>query len=316
MSKDPKKIALIGVGNQGKKHLSSLKRLHNKKEIDLIGICDIQFEQNRDNGIFSSYESLLKQQPDIVIISTPNYLHKQITIEALRNGADVIKEKPFAVNLNEAKSMYKFSRSLNKTIATMQQRFYSPIYIKAKEIIEKLGQPKKFFYQLSLNDSNQSWYWSKNSGGGTWLNLGWHAIYLINWLIDEIVSVKLFSRNGGSRKWDYDVDHTSIAKIKTKKGITGTILVSSVSYKEEYFKIDFEDGSIYVFNDLISIAYKGKTMEVVPEINKNNIYDSQIIGLINKISEKSYEMENDLDIMKIIQQGFDSSNAYVNYENV
>ena len=39
---------------------------------------------------------------DLVSIATPNYLHKEIAIEAAKNGKHILCEKPLANNLNDA----------------------------------------------------------------------------------------------------------------------------------------------------------------------------------------------------------------------
>jgi predicted dehydrogenase len=42
---------------------------------------------------------------DLVSIATPNYLHKDIAVEAARNGKHILCEKPLANNLSEAREM-------------------------------------------------------------------------------------------------------------------------------------------------------------------------------------------------------------------
>jgi predicted dehydrogenase len=42
---------------------------------------------------------------DLVSIATPNYLHKEIAIEAAKNGKHILCEKPLANNLNDAREM-------------------------------------------------------------------------------------------------------------------------------------------------------------------------------------------------------------------
>jgi predicted dehydrogenase len=42
---------------------------------------------------------------DLISIATPNYLHKEIAIEAAKNGKHILCEKPLANNLHDAKEM-------------------------------------------------------------------------------------------------------------------------------------------------------------------------------------------------------------------
>lgn len=50
---------------------------------------------------------LTDEKTDVIVIATPNDLHRQIAIEAIRAGKHVFCEKPLGLNAQEAYEMYK-----------------------------------------------------------------------------------------------------------------------------------------------------------------------------------------------------------------
>lgn len=309
-------IGLIGLGNQGRKHLSSILHLENKKKLKLVGICDVSFEKCTLSKIpfYTNYKDLYsKAKPDIIVIASPNFLHKKMALDALAKQINVIKEKPLAVNFSDASKIIESSQKFHKHVITMQQRFFSPAFLKAKNVIA--SNPEKivsFSYRFTLNDTVKSWYWDyKKSGGGSWLNMGWHAISVIQWLIGDIKTVELDWKINGRREWDYDTDHSSFARVVTKDNIPGTVFLSCVyPKKEEVLKIVFSSRIIYLSrNSLKIITINNTRKEQVYNFTakEKDIYNLQLEEILKKINSKDHgSLTNDLKIMAIIQAGMDS----------
>jgi predicted dehydrogenase len=63
----------------------------------------------KDLGIpahYTNFEKMLdKEKPDLVSIATPPDLHCPMTLAAVSRGIHVLCEKPFALNLDEARRM-------------------------------------------------------------------------------------------------------------------------------------------------------------------------------------------------------------------
>ena len=91
--------AVIGYGGMGNWHTRKIKN-EMGEYAELIGIYDINPQRclkAEENGIhaYSSREELLSDERiDLVTIATPNDVHKEIAIDAMRHGKNVISEKP------------------------------------------------------------------------------------------------------------------------------------------------------------------------------------------------------------------------------
>jgi scyllo-inositol 2-dehydrogenase (NADP+) len=89
MKSNKYQIAIVGYGFAGGFHGELLKTLD---MVDVAGVYDISKErwdaaQEKGLNTFNTLEELLADESiDIVIISTPNYTHKDIAVKALRAG--------------------------------------------------------------------------------------------------------------------------------------------------------------------------------------------------------------------------------------
>ena len=74
----------------------------------------------KDHDIPRAYDSHLemieKERLDAVSVCTPNFSHKQTTIDALEAGLHVLCEKPIAMNLAEGEAMVAAARRTGKTL--------------------------------------------------------------------------------------------------------------------------------------------------------------------------------------------------------
>ena len=63
---------------------------------------------------------------DLISIATPNYLHKEIAIEAAKNGKHILCEKPLANNLADSKEMLDaVNKSRRQTLLWFFVSFYA-----------------------------------------------------------------------------------------------------------------------------------------------------------------------------------------------
>lgn len=71
----------------------------------MVAFCDIIIERaqetkekfgTEDAKVFEDYRELLKEDLDVVYVTTPNRSHAEISIAAMEAGRDVMCEKPMA----------------------------------------------------------------------------------------------------------------------------------------------------------------------------------------------------------------------------
>ena len=91
---------------------------------------------------YNSVEELLNDDSiELVVVYTPNNTHYDFALSALQAGKHVLLEKPATVTSRDLKSLFHYSRKLNRQLMIYQNRRYDSGFLLMKEIIEsrKLG---------------------------------------------------------------------------------------------------------------------------------------------------------------------------------
>ncbi|MCG6914976.1 Gfo/Idh/MocA family oxidoreductase [bacterium BMS3Abin03] len=187
------KIAVIGLGGVAQLvHLPNLLKINN---VNIRSVAEVK--PSRLNTIadkfniperFKDYKELLKKsEVDAVIISTPTSLHKEITIDCLNAGKDVLVEKPIARNVKETDSILNAAeKNKRKLMIGMNLRF-RPDTLLLKSMIQagEIGIP---FYAKSQwirkQSSEEKWFTRREeAGGGVLLDLGISLLDVSLWLM-------------------------------------------------------------------------------------------------------------------------------------
>ena len=190
------------------------------------------------NEITTDWKSILERKDiDVIDIATPTYLHHDMAIMAAQHGKHIFCEKPFALNLSQAESMYEAAQS-NNVIHYLNHNYRRcPAIVLAKKLITdgKLGKiyHLRSTYQqdwLSNPDSPAGWQLDeKLSGGGPHIDLGSHCIDLAHFLIGEISSVSCLQAHFVKERKTQDntprkitVDDASIMSVEFNNGAVGS----------------------------------------------------------------------------------------------
>ncbi|WP_282925792.1 Gfo/Idh/MocA family protein [Helcococcus kunzii] len=143
------KLGIIGAGGIVKVFLESVKEIEG---IELKGICSRPGSKEKlqaicaANGIEDCYEDatemLEKADIDTVYVATPNNTHYFYAKQALLAGKNVINEKPFASNYDEARELKEIALKNHLYIFEAVTTRYFPNTKKVKEEIKNIGKVK------------------------------------------------------------------------------------------------------------------------------------------------------------------------------
>ena len=142
-------IGWIGVGTRGYAGLDWLNKAA-PGQVAVTAICDtytghISRAKDRIQTIygitpktFDNYQDLLADKSiDAVFIMTPEHLHHDMTIAALRAGKNVYIEKPLAHTIEEGFDIVNEWKKSGKIVQVGTQNRSSSLYKKAKEMVEQ-----------------------------------------------------------------------------------------------------------------------------------------------------------------------------------
>lgn len=240
------RIALIGVGNMGKKyaamitsgevpHMKLSAVVIRKDELMEWGRSLINVDGEK-TAIFRNTQDLFNSPDlyDAVIIATPHKTHRDIALEAFRLKKDVLCDKPAAADIGEAKDMENAATN-NDCIYGMvfHQRLYAK-YRKLKELIDSgaIGIIKRVclinsrYLRTAHYHSSSPWRSSFcGEGGGALINQGQHILDMWQYLFG--MPRELYASIPFGKYNDFAVDDEATIIMRYDDGMTGTFILST-----------------------------------------------------------------------------------------
>ena len=171
-------MGLVGPGFIAAHHLDAVRRLG---DVDIIGIAgsslDSAKKRARELGIahaYASYRELLAD-PAVQVVhnTTPNHLHKEISLAALRAGKHVISDKPLAANVQESRELFDAARDAGvANVVTFNYRGHALVQ-QARAMIAKgkLGAPVlvhgRYLQDWLTDERTYTWRLDPTLGGAS-----------------------------------------------------------------------------------------------------------------------------------------------------
>ena len=155
------------------------------KKLTLAGTYDIAPERQawaRAQGFYAydSYDAILADdRVDIVLIATPNHLHKDEAIRAMRAGKHVLCEKPVMISSKEFEDVMAVAKETGKVFYPRQNRRWDKDYLIIKKIYDEKQVGDVFNIESRVHGSRGipgDWRGIKEYGGGMMLDWGVHLL--------------------------------------------------------------------------------------------------------------------------------------------
>lgn len=242
---------VIGIG--GRLVEDYLPAILRHKDLELVGGVDQSSATASRLPIgvpfFTSLRKAIETTaPTVAIVATPHRTHFGIVAELLRAGVSVLKEKPFALDLNEATELAGIVREEGGFLRVAVQRRTSRIFEAARSEIQALGVLRHYTanYLLRTPPYGDTWRGSlADAGGGALLDMGYHTIDLLTWYFGVPERVSAVRVGGRSGDYTGDVEESVVAVLQYASGLTGKIFLSRCEpRKDESLRIVGTDGSL------------------------------------------------------------------------
>lgn len=227
----PVRIALVGSGMIGKRHIEVLKGDPGRHVLAAIADPAPTTEQlAAELGVpwYDSHERLLdREKPDGIIVATPNQLHSSVGLASIERKVPVLVEKPVADSVAAALALVEAGERAKVPILVGHHRRHNPIMQKAAEVIRSGGIGKVVAVAgLWLSHKPKDYFdipWRREPGGGPVLINGIHDIDCLRMLCGEIETVQAKTANAAR---EFAVEDTAAAVLTFASGALGTLIVS------------------------------------------------------------------------------------------
>ena len=176
-------------------------------------------------------ELLSAQQPDGVILATPNTLHVPGALACIAAGVSALVEKPVADSLDDALHLVAAVEASGVPVLVGHHRRHSAILERAQAVIAcgQLGKlvavtaSATFYKPDSYFEAGP---WRKQAGGGPILINLIHEVDNLRALLGEIVEVQAFSSNTTR---GFEVEDTVAINLRFAHGALGTFMLSDTA---------------------------------------------------------------------------------------
>lgn len=272
------KLGIIGAGMIAQEVLTFINEIEG---IDPVAIAATSRSENKLRDLskkygisdcYTDYEELLAN-PDVevVYVALPNNLHYEVMDKALDAGKDIICEKPFTANINQALRIFKKAESKGRIVLEAISNRFIPNAVKVKEEISKLGKIKIVSFNYSQYSSRYDRFkkgdiapaFSLENAGGALMDLNIYNIdYVIN-LFGRPKDVRYFPNiersidTSGICLLDYEdfkvvcigAKDSSASLVNTIQGEEGTIEIPDALNSFGSYKIKKTGGEYQEINE-------------------------------------------------------------------
>lgn len=173
---------------------------------DSVGVLDSHF---RSCKFFTSFEKFyvyldqLRQQgegPVWLAVCSPNWLHAAHMSFGLKNGMNVLCEKPLVVAPDNIENIIHLERETGKRVVPVLQLRFIPALVQLKQEIEINKNAGKIHeVDLTYITGRGPWYrfaWKMDQAksGGIAANIGIHFLDMLWWLFGDVQTIAIFER--------------------------------------------------------------------------------------------------------------------------
>jgi predicted dehydrogenase len=233
MSQGKVKVGIIGSQFQADIHAASFKLMPEEAEVVAIaspseGHAAELAARYGVPRVFRDYREMLVE-PDIemVTIAAPNYLHAQMVADAANAGKHVVCEKPLCRTLEEADEMIDVCRSKGVLLMYAEELFFTPKYVKAKEMADNGAFGKIYLVKQSEKHfgPHADWFWDvERSGGGVFVDMGCHGIAFCSWFLNRSPITSVYCQLGTYVHADKTKgDDNSLCILEFESGAVGVV---------------------------------------------------------------------------------------------
>ena len=188
---NPIRVAILGQGRSGRDiHGALLSKLDTFKIVAVNDVDETRRERAvKEYGCQADEDCLAflgREDIDLIINALPSHLHAPVTLEYLRNGQDVLTEKPTAATAAEVDQLTLTAKAAGANLYFFQNLRFAPWFTAAREILDSgvLGRPVQYSFRSNTFARRWDWQTLQCNMAGSLRNTGPHpmdqAVVLMN----------------------------------------------------------------------------------------------------------------------------------------
>jgi predicted dehydrogenase len=201
-------IGIIGTGFMGKAHAFAYRAVSGIFPVKLVPVLEMVADNNAEAAaqahrqlgftrMTADWKELVSNpKVEIVSITTPNVVHREMALAAVNAGKHVHCEKPIAPNAEDARAMMEAAEAKGVVTQVGYNYIKNPMLVLARDMIAhgELGDITGFrgvHAEDYMADPEVPYNWrvDKSGGAGAVADLGSHIIGMARFLLGPIAEV-------------------------------------------------------------------------------------------------------------------------------
>jgi len=245
------KVGIVGAGFVAQYHIKAWRSIG----AEVVAVCDVVKEKAKEFAsryriphYFKSVEEMVKNvRLDFASVCTPPQTHRDVTLQLINAGVNLVVEKPLALSFAEALEIVEKARSMNVKVAPTANFIYTPLAIKAREMVKEIGGVRRVdvvVYAPNAVISKKEEGWLSKLPGGAFGEVLPHPIYIAQSFLGKLSVISVHYARVSNSPWTlYD---ELFALLRGERGL-GSIRISYNAERFDiYVYIEGSKGSIIV----------------------------------------------------------------------
>lgn len=263
------RAAIIGTGLQCGRRAPVIL---NRRDDTLVAVCGTNPEATQAMARRFACEWSLdwrdivtRDDVDCVLVCTPPHIHAEISIAAMRNGKDVLCEKPLCRTGAEAKAIMDSVQETGRIFKCGFNHRYHPGIREAKRLADTGELGRLLFGRCRYGLVGRPGYereWRadpEQAVGGQLGEQGIHALDLFRWFLGDIREISCMTSLQYFTK--QPMEDNGMVMLRTAAGTTASVHSSLTQWKNLFsFEVFGEDG--YAIVDGLGGSYGTETLTV------------------------------------------------------
>jgi myo-inositol 2-dehydrogenase/D-chiro-inositol 1-dehydrogenase len=219
------KIGIIGAGYIGGVHAGILAR---DERVQLAAVYDIdetraaKLARANDARVAATTVELI-EQCDAVYVTAPNTQHVTLATAALDAGKHVFCEKPLAIIIDDARSVYAKATNTRSVFQVRHNRRFAPVYSTLKQLLAEKHTPHSAHVKMNRGELlNPVWTGDPAVTGGFLYETPIHMFDMMRFLFGEVESLHAL----GSRHEYKEIDDFSVL-LQFASGLHATLATAA-----------------------------------------------------------------------------------------
>lgn len=237
--------------------------------VRLMAVSDIDLERATEIGhrfnaetVYQDYRDVLRREDiSAVSVCVPDFLHRQVVIDAAEAGKHVLCEKPLAMSVGEADEMMAACETNGVELGLIMNHRYAPDNIRAKDALTRGAVGGQLIGSVVHSSGltgplgTSPWRGKANrSAGGVLSTQAIHFLDLLLWFMGPALSVKALT---DTLHWDIqDHEDTAVLALRLESGALATLTTTNGSPIMD----DFTGTRIEVHGKLGWLALEGDVL--------------------------------------------------------